>query len=177
MTDKDHVTDLPRCSKCGRLDHVCDKGKQIAGDESTGCYFENRVCDALARVRSLSRFRSNVSHAPPFLRVWPKLVDDDGHATYSMLSIHTLALLREWRRLRNDQSISMSSRVELADVVAQDLAERLALDLSTVDLNATIGDLCPECGEAKIGGGDEGLGSAYWCDECRAAAKREVEHG
>lgn len=167
------VTDLSRCSKCGRLDHVCDKGKRIAGDASTGCHFENRVCDSLARVRSLARFRSSVSHAPPYLRVW--LVDDAGYGTSSMLSVHTLALLREWRRLRNDQSISMASRVDFADVIAQDLAEQIALDLATVDLDATIGDLCPQCKKTKTGAGDEGPGDSYWCDECRAAARAEVE--
>jgi hypothetical protein len=184
------ATTTARCLDCGRSS--CD------GNAPDSAKRDQAVCLALARVRRLARFDDSAG-AAGFLasvrvRADDTVRDTRDRPTKVIQSMRTIALLREWRRIRMSDAhpakvlgesagrkcafdyipLRLVDRIRAADAVAAELAESMDQDFreQDVDIDRLVGDHCPRCGREKTGG--EGS-REYWCDACVAAARAEVE--
>lgn len=152
------------CDRCGRPSFACrnERHRGPVGEIA---------CDALHRVHDLERFRRPTD--APFLDQDARLVDSAGRrGAAARLSNGTIALVREWRRSLRDERYRSAVKIALLDAIAGEVVSRLARDLADVDLDATIGDLCPECHREKSG--EEGARD-YPCDGCANASRKEGE--
>jgi hypothetical protein len=161
------VTAIPSigetCALCGRPSIVC---RRDDAEHPVG----RVVCDALHAVLDLERFRRP---SDPFLTEQARVVGLDGRRSDSVrLSIKTIALLREWRRSLLDERYRPAVRLTVCEAIATELVRLMLVDLVDVDLDATIGDRCPQCRREKSG--EEGARD-YWCQSCMDAARKEVE--
>lgn len=154
------------CERCGRPAIVCRR-------DDVDRPAERVVCDALHHVVALERFR-RASDRGPFLSEEARVVGFSGRRTEPRLSVGTIALVRKWQRSLRDERYRPAVRVAVCEAIATEVVQKLLLDLIEVDLDATIGDRCPQCYREKTA--DEGARD-YWCQSCMDAAREEVERG
>ncbi len=170
---------LEDCALCGRSRILCRRDDL----DRLGRPIRRVVCDALHRVFALERFRRPGDKL--FLREEARPISiASGRSTSIGLSIGTLALVREWRRIlrreaeadaaKSGEGYRDAVRLEIAEAISSELIYRLILDLAEVDLDASIGDRCPRCGSEKSA--DDGARD-YRCRSCVDAAREEAEHG
>lgn len=158
------------CERCGRPAIVCRRRSIAQRQDDPERSVERVVCDALHRVVALQRF--DPASQRPFLSEDARVVGSNHRLIEVRLSHRTVALMREWQRSLKDERYSPVERHAVCMAIETEVVQQLLAEHFDVDLDATIGDLCPRCKREKTA--DEGARD-YWCQSCMDVAREEVE--